>query len=123
MKMNGVLEGTKKNIGILIGIGASLGVTITIEDCDGTATATASPKEKQTTKKQTSSKKKSDDSFDRAKYLSVAERLGCLGKHGVWKACRPTVYKVMDGTLSEAKGKAEVKAFAKANGWKLTNAK
>lgn len=89
------------------------GITVTIED--GAATTKAEPK----AQPKTSSKKKSDDTFDRDKYLSIAKELGCLGKKGVWKGCRPTVYKVMDGTLTKAKAKAEVKAFAEAKGWKL----
>ena len=115
MKKMYVLNGPKGNIETAIAVLTAMGITI--EDCDGAKTETSSPKEKKPSK--TSSKKKSDNSFDRDKYLSVAEELGCRGKHGVWKACRPTVYKVLDGSLSIAKAKAEVKAFAKANGWKL----
>lgn len=76
---------------------------------------TASPKAKKTTTKQTS--KKSDDNFDRAKYEATAKQLGCFGKHGVWKCCRPTVYAVMNGEMTVAKGKTEVKAVIKKNGW------
>ena len=63
---------------------------------------------------------KADDNFDRAKYEATAKQLGCFGKHGVWKCCRPTVYKVMDGSLSLAKAKAEVKKIATEKGWELS---
>lgn len=63
---------------------------------------------------------KADDDFDRAKYEATAKQLGCFGKRGVWKCCRPTVYKVMDGSLSLAKAKAEVKKIATEKGWELS---
>lgn len=40
--------------------------------------------------------KNSNADFDRKKYEEVAEKLGVLGKNGVYKFARPTVYKAME---------------------------
>lgn len=40
--------------------------------------------------------KQSNSDFDRKKYEEVAEKLGVLGKNGVYKFARPTVYKAME---------------------------
>ena len=48
--------------------------------------------------------------FDRERYESVAEALGVLGKHGVYKFARPTVYEVMDKAKITKKVVAEAKA-------------
>lgn len=39
---------------------------------------------------------KENADFDRKKYEEVAEKLGVLGKNGVYKFARPTVYKAME---------------------------
>lgn len=39
---------------------------------------------------------KANSDFDRKKYEEVAEKLGVLGKNGVYKFARPTVYKAME---------------------------
>ena len=105
------IKGTAKDIAKLEAMLAIINLEIV------TTTAKAeSPKETPKAKK-TSSKKKSDDNFDRALYESIAKELGVLGKHGVYKACRPTVYKVMDGSLTKAKAKKEVEAWKKSNPW------
>ena len=39
---------------------------------------------------------KANSNFDRKKYEEVAEKLGVLGKNGVYKFARPTVYKAME---------------------------
>lgn len=39
---------------------------------------------------------KENTDFDRKKYEEVAEKLGVLGKNGVYKFARPTVYKAME---------------------------
>ena len=40
--------------------------------------------------------KQGNSDFDRKKYEEVAEKLGVLGKNGVYKFARPTVYKAME---------------------------
>lgn len=58
-----------------------------------------------------------DDGFDRERYESIAKQLGCFGKHGVWRCCRPIVYAVMDGQKTVKAAKAEVSKIKAANGW------
>ena len=51
---------------------------------------------KRTTKTSTKVTKKVEKKpFDRKKYEAIAEKLGVLGKHGVYKFARPIVYKAM----------------------------
>lgn len=82
-------------------------------------TTSAKPKATtKTTKKASSTKsKKSNDDFDDAKYRDIAKKAGCLGKHGVWKACRPWVYAVMAGDMTQKACNAKVKAFKDERGW------
>ena len=115
MKKNFVIEGTTKDVEKAIAVLTAMGLSI-IEDNATAKTTKAQPKVEAKTKAKTSSKKKSDN-FDRALYESIAKELGVLGNHGVSKACRPTVYKVMDGSLSKAKAKKEVEAWKKSNPW------
>ena len=84
------------------------------------STKSGKPATQSSTKSKGKAQPKADDDFDRAKYEATAKQLGCFGKHGVWKCCRPTVYKVMDGSLSLAKAKAEVKKIAAEKGWELS---
>lgn len=78
---------------------------------------TSAPKAKASTPKK--GKVGSADKFDRKEYERIAKACGCYGKHGVWKAARPTVYAVMDGRMSESDAKKAVKAIASRNGWQL----
>jgi len=96
--------------------GSMNGVTVTVGN-------SVSEEPKVETKKATTSKSKkttsskSEDTFDRTKYEATAKQLGCYGKHGVWKCCRPTVYAVMDGSMTLANGKKAVAKVKKENGW------
>lgn len=57
--------------------------------------------------------------FNREDYERIARKCGCYGKHGVWKAARPTIYAVMDGRMRESDAKKAIKAIADRNGWTL----
>ena len=81
-----------------------------------TKKAQTTTKAKPSTAKKTA-QPKAEGTFDRDKYEATAKQLGCLGKHGVWKCCRPTVYAVMDGTMTLANGKKAVAKVKKDNGW------
>lgn len=61
--------------------------------------------------------KKAKDEFDYDKYISIAKKIGCYGNKGVWKCGRSTVYKVMNGELTQTQAKAEIKAIVAKNGW------
>ena len=61
--------------------------------------------------------KKAKDDFDYDKYISIAKKIGCYGNKGVWKCGRSTVYKVMNGELTQTQAKAEIKAIVAKNGW------
>lgn len=87
----------------------------------GKTTTTTTKAKPSTAKKPVATKKpaqpKAEDTFDRDKYEATAKQLGCYGKRGVWKCCRPTVYAVMDGTMTLANGKKAVAKVKKDNGW------
>ena len=61
-----------------------------IEKLEKKSTTSSTTKSTSTKSKKSGNGKKSktSDDFDRDTYLSVAETLGCKGKHGVWKGCR-----------------------------------
>ena len=109
------IKGTAKDIAKL----EAMLAIINLEIVSTTETA-ESPKETPKAKAKTSSKKKSDDDFDRKTYEELAKSFGCYGKNGCWKACRPIVYAVMNGEMTKANGKREVAKIAKAKGWALT---
>lgn len=67
----------------------------------------AEPKPQPKAEKQT----KKSDTFDRKAYEAISREFGCWSerKSTCYKKCRDTVYAVMNGTMTKAKGKAEVK--------------
>lgn len=81
----------------------------------GEEIAQAKPERKaaKSTTKTTSKKSKASksDDFDRTAYEKIARELGCMGKRGVYKACRQYVYGVMDGSMTKAQAKRKVKAY------------
>lgn len=84
-------------------------------------------KAKATKGKATTKAKASDSNFDRELYTEVAEKLGVLGKHGVYRFARPTVYKAMeennltDKKIESYKAKLEKIATEKELTWFLGN--
>ena len=54
--------------------------------------------------------------FDRKAYESISREFGCWSdkRNCCYKKCRDVVYKVMDGSLTKAKGKAEVAKILKS---------
>lgn len=84
----------------------AMGITFTTTE----ETAKATTKAK-TTKAQPKAEEKSENKFNRAKYESISREFGCWSerKSTCYKKCRDTVYKVMNGELTKAKAKAEVK--------------
>ena len=117
MKMNIVIEGSKQNIAKFEAMAALFDIKVTLPE--EVETVVEQPKaEKETTK--------SGNGWteaQKAEYRKIAKELGCLGKGGVWKACRKYCYAVMDGSMTKAKAKKAVKDFANEKGWKLTNAR
>ena len=79
-----------------------------------TKVSTTKDQPKVTTKPQPKPQKqtsKKSDGFDRAKYEVISREFGCWSekRNTCYKKCRDLVYKVMNGELTKAKGKAEVK--------------
>lgn len=108
MKKNITITGTEKNLTTAIAILTAMGIEVVTEDAKAETTVT----------KPVKATKKSDGDFDRAKYIDIAKKLGCVGKTGsVYKSCRPVVYKIMNNEIKLAAGKKEVDAIFKANGW------
>lgn len=97
------------------GIASGHGEIVTTKSQSKSKTTKPKAETKKTTK--TKPAAKVDNSFDRDKYLETAKKLGCLGAKGVWKCARPIVYKVMDGSMTQTKAKAEIKAIIAKNGW------
>lgn len=105
------IKGSQKAIEKAIAMMALMDVEV-IEAKDAKTTQTTKAKA-ETKPAQTS--KKSDDKFDRAKYEALSKEFNCWSdrKKTCYKKCRDTVYSVMNGSLSKAKGKAKVKEILK----------